>query len=143
MEVRRVVLSSLVVLAVAVAIGSKCPPSREGLPKGPSSTPSATQYVVIVPSEDGKGQCRIVPDPRKVENAPSITFVNLSDERIKIEVPAALAASPDPTPAFYLEKDESRLVPVAHARSGEYIYSIEGPTDGCLTVLPTPKIVIP
>lgn len=151
MEVRRVVLSILVVLAVAGTIACcpecpdcpECPPCPETTPKTVGEIPTATQYVVIVPPEDGKRQCRIVPDPRFVEKTQSLTFINLSDVQAKIELPAALTASSSPTLVFFLSKDESKVVLVDTAKSGEYIYSVEGPLGGCLTGLPTPKIIIP
>jgi len=143
MKVRRVAVPMLIVLAAVAAVGWQCPPCREKPPIPSPGIPGATQYVVIVPPEPGMTQCRVIPDPRVVEKTRSLTFINLSDVQAKIELPAALTASSSPTPAFFLSKDESKVVLVDAAKSGEYIYSVEGPLGGCLTGLPTPRIVIP
>ena len=153
MKVRRVAVSVLVGLAVVVGVGWQCPLRSGNTPGGPGpaggesaptgTTPTATKYVVIVPPEEGGTRCRIVPDPRLADGKGSLTFLNLSDARIKIELPAALAATAEPTLVFYLEKDESRVVPLADPKSGVHPYGIEGPTGGCLTGLPTPKVIIP
>jgi len=150
MKVRRVVLSSLVVLAVAGAIACcpecpdcpECPPSPEITPKTVGEIPIATRYVVIVPPEDGKRQCRIIPDPRLLEKTQSLTFVNLSGEMILIALPPALFGT-DKTIVLKNE-DASPSFPLVDPKPGDYIYSATGGTpDGCLTDLPTPKIVIP
>ncbi len=147
MELRRVVLSIVVVLAMAVLVGCcrECP-EPPVCPECPEMTaPSAldTKFVVIVPPEPGEVDCRIVPDPRHVGDPDSLTFVNLSDEHIKIEVSADLTDTKQPTLVFYLDKDESKTVPLKDAPDGEYIYSIEGPTGGCMTGLPSPRVIIP
>ena len=153
MKVRRVAVPMLIVLAAVAVVAWQCPPTSKNDPGGQApaggestptaTTPTATKYVVIVPPEEGGTRCRIVPDPRLADGKGSLTFLNLSDARIKIELPAALAATAEPTLVFYLEKDESRVVPLADPKSGVHPYGIEGPTGGCLTGLPTPKVIIP
>lgn len=150
MEVRRGVLSILVVLAVAGAIACcpdcecpECPPCPETTSKTMGEILTVTQYVVIVPPEPGTTQCRIVLNPRIVEKTQSLTFVNLSDEKITFQLPPALVGDSG-SKEFYLDKDKaSPFIPLVDPKPGEYIYSVTGLTDGCLKEKPTPKIVIP
>jgi hypothetical protein len=133
----------LIVLAAVAVVVLQGPTAAGEEPTPTGETTEKVVYVVIVPPEDGKRQCRIVPDPRVVEKTQSLAFVNLSGEKIKIELKKELVGGSDPTLVFHLVKDESRAVPLVDPKPGEYIYSIKGPSGGCLTDLPTPKIVIP
>jgi hypothetical protein len=133
----------LVVLVAVAAVGLQGPAATGGEPTPTGETTENVRYVVIVPPEPGKTQCRIVPDPRMVEKTQSLIFVNLSDEKIRFELPRAIIGSSEPTLVFFLEKDQSTTIPLVDPKSGEYIYSVKGPSGSCLTELPTPRIVIP
>jgi hypothetical protein len=143
MKVRRVAVLLLVVLAAVAAVGQQAPAAAGGEPTPTGETTENVVYVVIVPPEPGKTQCRIVPDPRKMEATQSLVFVNLSDQTIKFKLPTELFGSAAENDFFLGGDKDSPRFPLVDPKPGEHIYSVRGSSGGCLTELPTPKIVIP
>ena len=161
MQISRLVISILVVVAVAAVVGCNGNDPEVKQPE-PTTTPSVegadpleTVYVVVVPPTKTNPRCEIVTDPKVVakDSKVSLTLINLSGEALHVSFGKEIVgdASEDIVNDG-LENDHSWTVPLKTDTSGEYIYTILGkgivvesdkPPVTCLSHLPNPRIVIP